>query len=73
MDVSYKCPRCDGTDVYFAKRQVIKGEGGIFLKARMVDTPICKQCGETANVEQVNPPTSLAEALTRKKPKTGNF
>jgi ssDNA-binding Zn-finger/Zn-ribbon topoisomerase 1 len=72
MELTYKCPRCNGTDTYLAKRQVIKGKG-VFLRAKMVDTPTCRQCGETANVEQVNAPTSLSEALTRKKPKTENL
>jgi hypothetical protein len=47
------CPRCGGTDIYFAKRQEIKGPGGAWgVRARMVDTPLCKACGEVANLDK---------------------
>lgn len=51
MSPTYLCPRCDGTEIYFAKRQRITGLGGIYgNRAVMVNTPLCKECGETANV-----------------------
>ena len=51
MSPTYLCPRCNGTDIYFAKRQRITGVGGIYgNKAQMVDTPLCRGCGETADV-----------------------
>ena len=51
MSPTYLCPRCDGTEIYFAKRQRITGVGGIYgNKAVMVNTPLCKACGETANI-----------------------
>ena len=47
---TYKCPRCQGTDIYFAKRQRITGSGGIYgNKARMVNTALCRSCGENAD------------------------
>jgi hypothetical protein len=50
--MEYICPRCGGTEIYFARRQEIKGLGGIYgQRAKMVNTPLCKACGETANVK----------------------
>jgi hypothetical protein len=50
MAGTYKCPRCDGTDIYFAQRQRITGVGGIYgNKAQMVKTALCKVCGENAD------------------------
>ena len=47
------CPRCGGTDIYFAKRQVIKGPGGAWgVRARMVDTPLCRACGEVSTFDK---------------------
>jgi hypothetical protein len=49
-NATYKCPRCGGTEIYFAKRQRITGSGGIYgNKARMVKTALCKSCGELAD------------------------
>ena len=48
MELSYQCPKCGGGDYYFAKRQLLKGKG-VFIRAKMVDTPLCKDCGEVAN------------------------
>lgn len=54
MEKTYKCPRCGGTDIYFAKRQRITGLGGVYgNRAKMVDTPLCRACGEIAD-EQAN-------------------
>ena len=51
---NYICPRCRGNDIYFAKRQEITGIGGIYgNKAKMVNTPLCRGCGEIAN-KQMN-------------------
>ena len=48
--MSYICPRCQGTDVYFAKRQRITGVGGIYgNRAKMLPTALCKACGENMN------------------------
>jgi hypothetical protein len=47
------CPRCGGTDIYFAKRQVIKGPGGAWgVRASMVDTALCKACGEVCSYDK---------------------
>jgi predicted nucleic acid-binding Zn ribbon protein len=60
MSPTYLCPRCNGAEIYFAKRQRITGLGGIYgNRAVMVNTPLCKQCGETANV--------ILDARERKK------
>ena len=51
MAITYKCPRCGGTDIYFAKRQRITGVGGIYgNSAKMVKTALCKECGENADI-----------------------
>jgi hypothetical protein len=51
MAITYKCPRCGGTDIYFAQRQRITGVGGIYgNRAKMVKTPLCKECGENADL-----------------------
>ena len=50
MSGTYKCPRCGGKDIYFAKRQRISGLGGIYgNRAKMVKTALCKECGENAD------------------------
>lgn len=60
MSPTYLCPRCTGTEIYFAKRQRITGLGGIYgNRAIMVNTPLCKECGETTNV--------ILDAQERKK------
>lgn len=60
MSPTYLCPRCDGTEIYFAKRQRITGMGGIYgNRAKMVNTPLCKACGESANI--------ILDAQERKK------
>ena len=45
---SYICPRCMGTDIYFTKRQKLQ-EQGFRLGAQMVNTPVCRNCGEVAD------------------------
>ena len=50
MSGTYKCPRCDGKDIYFAQRQRITGSGGIYgNRARMVKTALSRSCGENAD------------------------
>jgi hypothetical protein len=50
MEKEYSCPKCDGTDVYFAKKQVITGVGGIYgNRAREERRPFCKVCDIEAN------------------------
>ena len=49
---SYNCPRCHGTEIYFAKRQRMTGFGGIYgTRSKMVNTPLCKTCGENAEYD----------------------
>ena len=45
---NYICPRCKGTDIYFTKRQKLQ-EQGLRLGAQMVNTPVCRGCGEVAD------------------------
>jgi hypothetical protein len=41
----YRCPKCDGTDMYFQRKQEITGLGGIYgQRARMVKRPFCRAC-----------------------------
>ena len=66
MERTYQCPKCGGNDIYFAKRQRITGLGGIYgNRARMVDTPICRVCGETANPMATSQQIKEAKALAR--------
>jgi len=59
-DYKYECPRCNGTEVYFAKRQEITGVGGVYgNRARMVQTPLCKGCGEKMNSQRVLSETQI--------------
>lgn len=45
MAVTYVCPKCSGTDVYFAKKQVVKGLGGIYgSHQKEVQRPFCRNC-----------------------------
>ena len=49
--MTYKCPRCEGTDIYFAQRPRIQGVGGVYgNKEVMVKTALCKNCGENADL-----------------------
>lgn len=65
------CPRCGGTDIYFAKRQVIKGPGGAWgVRARMVDTPLCRACGEVANVDRSAERSELRKNAWKRDKKT---
>ena len=51
----YICPRCMGTDIYFTKRQKLQ-EQGFRLGAKVVNTPVCRNCGEVA--DEVIPETA---------------
>lgn len=43
----FLCPKCGGSNYYYAKRNV----SGAFLKIlRTKDVPICKDCGEFTNL-----------------------
>ena len=46
---TYLCPRCGGTEVYFADRQQVVGTG-YAQEVRWVNTPLCKACTETMKV-----------------------
>ena len=37
-----------GTDIYFTKRQKLQ-EQGLRLGAQIVNTPVCRNCGEVAD------------------------
>lgn len=50
MSWSYVCPKCKGTEVYFAKKQILTGIGGIWgNKAKEVQRPFCMKCDIEAN------------------------
>ena len=50
MAWSYVCPKCKGTDVYFAKKQILTGIGGVWgNRAKEVQRPFCKECDIEAN------------------------
>jgi hypothetical protein len=45
MPLTYVCPKCNGTDVYFAKKQIITGIGGVYgNRQKEVDRPFCRKC-----------------------------
>ena len=50
MTWSYVCPKCNGTDVYWAKKQILTGLGGIWgNRAKEVQRPFCRECDIEAN------------------------
>jgi hypothetical protein len=50
MAPTYVCPKCNGTDVYFAKKQIITGVGGVYgNRQKEVDRPFCRKCDIEAN------------------------
>ncbi len=46
---TYLCPRCGGTEMYFAQRQQVVGSG-YAQEVRWVNSPLCKGCTEIMNV-----------------------
>lgn len=45
MAATHVCPKCNGTDVYFAKKQVITGLGGIYgNRQKEVERAFCRKC-----------------------------
>jgi len=46
---TYLCPRCGGTEMYYAQRQQVVGSG-YAQEVRWVNTPLCKACGERVQV-----------------------
>jgi hypothetical protein len=43
--VKHVCPKCNGNDVYFNKKQIITGFGGILgNRQREVERPFCRKC-----------------------------
>lgn len=66
MELTYQCPKCGGNDIYFAKRQRITGLGGIYgNRAKMVDTPLCKVCGEISNPMATSSEIKEAKVLAK--------
>ena len=73
MDIKVNpCPRCGGTDIYWAKRNVIKGAGGVFMSGEMVDTPLCKACGETCTYDKKEYKAERRKELIATQPKLSN-
>ncbi len=51
MAVKHVCPKCNGTDVYFTKKQIITGIGGIYgNRQKEVERPFCRKCDIEARV-----------------------
>jgi hypothetical protein len=47
VEVSYKCPKCGGSDYFMSTRNVMKGIGGIYgNRGGMKKFPVCKVCDE---------------------------
>ena len=46
----YQCPRCDGSDVYFAQRPRVTGRNIYGDEISMVKTALCKVCAEEMTV-----------------------
>ena len=46
---TYLCPRCGGTEMYYAQRQQVV-ESGYAQEVRWINTPLCKACGERVTV-----------------------
>lgn len=69
----YKCPRCHGNDVYFAKRQELRSTGGPFGESYTVDVkkPFCRTCGEP--MDNMGPTPQEAQATAAAIDKTINF
>lgn len=69
----YKCPRCHGNDVYFAKRQELRSTGGPFGESYTTDVekPFCRPCGEPMN--NMGPTPQEAQARAAAIDKTVNF
>lgn len=45
MAATHVCPKCNGTDVYFAKKQIITGLGGIYgNRQKEVERAFCRKC-----------------------------
>jgi hypothetical protein len=48
------CPKCGSDDLYYAKKLVITGVGGIYgNRARDVQRPFCRACDIEANMVYV--------------------
>jgi hypothetical protein len=43
--ITYKCPKCGGSDYYMSKRNVQTGMGA-FHRGEFKVLPVCKQCDE---------------------------
>jgi len=62
MATTHICPKCNCTDVYFAKKQIITGLGGIYgNRQKEVERPFCRKC----DIEASSPGTMQPENKTR--------
>jgi hypothetical protein len=46
----YQCPRCDGSDVYFAQRPRVTGRNIYGDEVSLVKVALCKVCAEEMTV-----------------------
>lgn len=69
----YKCPRCRGSDTYFANRQELRSTGGPFSESYTVDVKkaFCRACGEP--MDNLGPTPQEAKAADEKLEKAINF
>jgi hypothetical protein len=69
----YKCPRCHGNDVYFAKRQELRSTGGPFGESYTTDVkkPFCRTCAEP--MDNMGPTPAEAQASAAAIDKTVKF
>lgn len=63
------CPRCGGTDIYWAMRNEVKGAGGVFMRGEMVKTPLCKACGEVCTYDKSEYKAERKKELIATQPK----
>ena len=69
----YKCPRCRGSDAYFANRQELRSTGGPFSESYTVDVKkaFCRACGEP--MDNLGPTPQEAKAAEEAIEKTIKF
>jgi hypothetical protein len=62
MPEQHVCPKCEGTQVYFAKKQIITGLGGIYgNRSKEVLRPFCKKCDIECNTAWLTKEGQLVE------------
>ena len=52
VEVSYKCPKCGGSDYFMSQRNVVKGMGWA-QRGSIKSIPVCRVCDEIMEGSQV--------------------